>query len=162
RVAANRRNARRSTGPRTAIGKRNSCMNALKHGLDAQTLILPGEDDATFRARLDAWRADVKPRGPLEDALVEQAARLSWQLDRADRARGARRPGRTRLAGDYEARRRDQEAADAAAIGQRLILGGNRRGMHTHPNDPDHPERLLGRLESTAVGCRWLLDRWGE
>jgi hypothetical protein len=137
-------------------------MNALKHGLDAQTLILPGEHDAAFRARLDAWRADVKPRGPLEDALVEQAARLSWQLDRADRVQAALLAERIRLAGDDEARRRDQEAADAVAIGQRLILGGNRRGMHTHPDDPDHPERLLGRLESTADGCRWLLDRWAE
>src|SRR5581483_9333709 len=85
RIAANRRNARKSTGPKTAAGKQTSSMNAMKHGLDAQTTVLPGEDEAAFRARLDAWRADIKPRNAEEEALLEQAARLSWQLDRADR-----------------------------------------------------------------------------
>jgi hypothetical protein len=160
RVAANHRNARKSTGPRTAAGKERSRMNALKHGLDAQTLILPGEDDAAFLARLEAWRADVRPRNSLEDALVEQAARFSWQVDRADRVQAVYLTERIRLAGDEEVRRRDGEAADAAAIGQRLTLGGNRMAMPIHPDAPDHPERLLGSLESTAAGCRWLLDRW--
>jgi hypothetical protein len=40
-------------------------------------VILPGEDEAGFRARLDAWRADFPPRNPLEESLLEQAARLS-------------------------------------------------------------------------------------
>ena len=35
KIAANRRNARRSTGPRTAAGKRNSAGNALRHGFRA-------------------------------------------------------------------------------------------------------------------------------
>ena len=29
-------------------------------------------------------------------------------------------------------------------------------------DDPDDPVRLVNRLESTAMGCAWLLDRWGE
>jgi hypothetical protein len=29
-------------------------------------------------------------------------------------------------------------------------------------DDPDAPARLLLQLESTAAGCGWLLDRWGE
>src|SRR5205814_5702508 len=29
-------------------------------------------------------------------------------------------------------------------------------------DDPDAPPRLLLRLEATAAGCRWLLDRWAE
>ena len=28
------------------------------------------------------------------------------------------------------------------------------------PDDPDDPARLVNRLEATAEGCRWLLDRW--
>ncbi len=34
------------------------------------------------------------------------------------------------------------------------------RLAHRGPDDPDDPPRLLLRLESTADGCRWLLDRW--
>ena len=162
RRRANRRNARKSTGPKTAEGKARSRMNALKHGLDARTPILPGEDEAAFRARLDAWRADFPPRNPQEECLLEEAARLSWQLDRAERVQAAFLADCARLAGDGEARRRDQEAADAAAIGQRLILGANRIGLPTRPDDPDRPECLLRRLESSAAGCRWLLERWAE
>ena len=29
-------------------------------------------------------------------------------------------------------------------------------------DDPNEPARVLNRLESTAIGCAWLLDRWGE
>ena len=36
------------------------------------------------------------------------------------------------------------------------------RLAHRGPDDPDDPARLLLRLESTADGCRWLLDRWAE
>jgi hypothetical protein len=36
-IAANRRNALQSTGPRTAEGKNRVCANALKHGLSART-----------------------------------------------------------------------------------------------------------------------------
>jgi hypothetical protein len=43
-IAANRANAQKSTGPRTAEGKAASRLNALKHGLDAESLIIPGED----------------------------------------------------------------------------------------------------------------------
>ena len=29
-------------------------------------------------------------------------------------------------------------------------------------DDPNEPARVVNRLESTAIGCAWLLDRWGE
>jgi hypothetical protein len=44
RAEINRRNAASSTGHRSAAGKMQVRVNALKHGLRAKTLILPGED----------------------------------------------------------------------------------------------------------------------
>jgi hypothetical protein len=41
-VEANRRNARRSTGPRTRTGRAVSCRNALRHGLLSTLAVLPG------------------------------------------------------------------------------------------------------------------------
>src|SRR5436190_19952220 len=35
KLGANRRNAKKSTGPRTTVGKRNASRNALRHGLNA-------------------------------------------------------------------------------------------------------------------------------
>lgn len=48
-VSANRRNARRSTGPRTAAGQASSSQNAVSHGLFAREALMPGEDAAQFR-----------------------------------------------------------------------------------------------------------------
>jgi hypothetical protein len=59
------------------------------HGLTAQTLILPGEDEAEYQRRLAAWTHDLAPCNPYEEELVRQAVSLSWRLDRADRVQAA-------------------------------------------------------------------------
>ncbi len=48
-IAANRRNALRSTGPRTVRGKSQARRNALRHGLTAQTIISRIEDEDDYR-----------------------------------------------------------------------------------------------------------------
>ena len=55
RAEINRRNAARSTGPRTPEGKARSRFNAVKHGCRARLPILPGEDPEAYQHRLDAW-----------------------------------------------------------------------------------------------------------
>ena len=55
RAEINRRNARKSTGPRTDAGKAASRLNAMKHGLRAQTVPLPVEDPAELEALADEW-----------------------------------------------------------------------------------------------------------
>src|SRR5580693_7852985 len=118
RAEANRRNARKSTGPRTPEGKDRSKFNAIKHGLNARTLVLPGEDAGAFQDRLDAWEADLQPRNDVEHVLVERSATLSWQLARADRAAAARLASILAAAPAEEALR---QADRAAALGQRLF-----------------------------------------
>ncbi len=83
-VEANRRNAARSTGPITEMGKAQARLNALKHGLRSMILdILPHEDPAEFADRVEAWFKVHAPRNEEEARLVHQAATLSWKLDRA-------------------------------------------------------------------------------
>ena len=48
KILANRENAKRSTGPRSAEGKYFSRRNALKHGLRADNIITVGENKAEF------------------------------------------------------------------------------------------------------------------
>lgn len=82
RAAANRANARNSTGPRTAEGKARSRLNALKHGLCARTVLLPGElheEYETFALRIID---DLHPDGAVEQMLAERVASLAWALNR--------------------------------------------------------------------------------
>ena len=53
--AANRKNAKKSSGPRTDNGKARASYNALKHGLTAERLLLPGESAEEF----EAYRTDL-------------------------------------------------------------------------------------------------------
>src|SRR5207248_5159999 len=82
RAAINRRNASKSTGPRTPEGKERSKFNALKHGLSARTAVLPGEDPEAFQGRIEVFMTVLEPRNGLEAYLAGQAAQASWQLDR--------------------------------------------------------------------------------
>ena len=86
RLEANRRNAKRSTGPRTVHGKRRSRRNALRHGiLGSALLITEGEieDAAEFRELLNALDRDLAPVGSLEEVMVEKIAVSWWRLKRA-------------------------------------------------------------------------------
>ena len=87
--AANRTNALKSTGPKTADGKARVRRNALKHGLLAgNAVILDGdgkEDPNEFAALLEDVVTAAAPEGPLEEMLVERIAVSYWRLRRASR-----------------------------------------------------------------------------
>ena len=81
-IDANRRNARKSTGPKTPEGKRKVAANALRHGLTAATATLPGEDESHFDNFCDELRAEHQPHGPTEEILFQQLAHAAWRLRR--------------------------------------------------------------------------------
>src|SRR5277367_611940 len=78
----NRRNALRSTGPRTETGKRQSRRNATRHGLTAETVIDGLEDSEDYRAFEAAVVADYDARTAVERELVLRLASLLWRLRR--------------------------------------------------------------------------------
>src|ERR1700683_3849178 len=79
---ANRHNAQKSTGPKTPEGRDAVRLNGLKHGLTAQTLILPGESEADFQDLFDSYEAEHEPATPTENALVTQLAMATWRMRR--------------------------------------------------------------------------------
>src|SRR6266849_1784508 len=87
--AANRANARRSTGPRTPNGKMAVRLNALGHGLFARDVVLPGEDADAFEDLWNQVRATLSPLGPIEEFLVDLAVNAMWRLRRSARAETA-------------------------------------------------------------------------
>ncbi len=142
RLAANRANARKSTGPRSANGKAHSRGNALKHGLSGAGVVLPSEVEAEVRAKEAAFERELKPGSEVERELVRRIAlgavrsqrcfHLEMTLTEANRQR------------DLE--RFDSDRAEAAEVlGARLA---------------EDPAATVLRLRRTAVGCDWLVDRW--
>src|ERR1019366_4102489 len=85
--AANRLNAKRSTGPRTDRGKNTSKFNAVKAGLFAKHVVIPlcdGEGSEEQFARLLAdLKQKFQPEDPLEEFYVEDLAKSMWRIRRA-------------------------------------------------------------------------------
>jgi hypothetical protein len=84
-LEANRRNARKCTGPKTVEGKQRSAMNSLKHGLTAETIVLPFEDDISFHEIRAGLIQGYAPATPQELMLVDQIAAGYWRTIRARR-----------------------------------------------------------------------------
>ncbi len=82
-LEANRENARRSTGPRTDEGKRQSRRNAVRHGLTAETVIEILEDIEDYRAFEATIIADYDAHTAVERELVLRLASLLWRIRRA-------------------------------------------------------------------------------
>jgi hypothetical protein len=78
----NRANAQYSTGPITEAGKHRSSLNALRHGLTSQLVVMPTEDLAAYQAHLKSLTDEYRPKGATESNLVQALADASWRLNR--------------------------------------------------------------------------------
>ena len=83
--AANRLNALKCTGPKTARGKAASSKNSLKHGLYSAATILPGEDGEEFNSIRREIQALYPPRNSSDRSMVDEMAVARWKLRRAER-----------------------------------------------------------------------------
>ena len=88
-ITANIVNAQLSTGPRTDAGKAAASQNSLKHGLTALTVLLPGEDEAAYRAMCDGFFQDFSPSGAPERELVQTICDTQWRIQRCSRLEAA-------------------------------------------------------------------------
>lgn len=87
KIAANRRNSQKSTGPRTNGGKQRSRFNALQTGIHADSRILPGESESEYQQMRDAVFEELQPDGIIQGAIADQIAddiRRLWRIDRAE------------------------------------------------------------------------------
>lgn len=137
-----RRNARRSTGPRTEAGKARARLNALKHGLRAERVTLPHEPPGRAAAIAADWDGHYHPQSPAARHLLNECARARLLADRLDR---------------YLAAAADQRMVDA-----RLDLE-DRRGaelddrVHLWKSDP---AAARAEFAESALGCDYVHQRW--
>ena len=89
KAEANRRNAQRSTGPRSTAGKAVVSRNARKHGLLSRNLVIDGESQEEFAELLRLLDDELQPVGLVEHALVERVGIAIWRQRRLVRAESA-------------------------------------------------------------------------
>ncbi len=85
-IDANRQNAKKSTGPKTAAGRANSAANSTRHGLTANPTTI-FENNPHERSQFDALKAKLLkqclPEGELELQTFERYVFALYQVDRA-------------------------------------------------------------------------------
>ena len=83
---ANRMNSKKSTGPVTEAGKNRSSLNAVRHGLTGQVVILPEEEMEAFNRFVAPLAKSLKmpdaPDDAHEDQLAEMYAKELWRVNR--------------------------------------------------------------------------------
>jgi hypothetical protein len=82
KVRANRKNAKKSTGPRTVSGKEKVSGNALSHGLTAEKHVIIGESIDEFNTFKDSMFKVYEPNGAYEEEIFIKLAELLWRLRR--------------------------------------------------------------------------------
>jgi len=121
---ANRRNALKSTGPITAEGKDRSRVNAVRHGLTAETVIGSLEDAEDYAAFEAAVIADYDADTAVQRELVLRLASILWRLRRSTAIESALFEA---MAGE-----RSSPAASSPALGK-VIAISSRRASRTSP-----------------------------
>ena len=85
RIKANRRNALKSTGPKTLEGKATVSKNAIRHGLRARHTVIEGESRIEFNEFSNELIRHLAPVGFLEQLLADRLIAAFWHLHRVAR-----------------------------------------------------------------------------
>jgi len=104
KITSNRRNAQKSTGPKSAAGKAIVAQNARTHGLLSRSLIIEGESQEEFSELLRLLSDEFQPVGLVEQALVERVGIALWRQRRLVRAESAEVSLNQQRFGDEQAR----------------------------------------------------------
>ena len=148
-IAANRRNAAGSTGPKSAAGKQVARMNALKHGLQAEHVVIPGEDPEEFEALLRSLEDDWQPVGARESLLVERIAYCTWRLQRASLIETAMmRKEHFSLAKNYAQKEMQRASQEMELIRRVFEEGPDEEELNEEDSDDEHnlPEDVAETL----------------
>ena len=169
--AANKKNASRSTGPKTEKGKSKSRVNAVKHGLTAKVIdLLPSEDRAEYDNRINIFVSDHPNLTASQMILVKRIVNADWKLDRLDLAQYATTAFHMRHATiDHVTNLRK----NAEEVGRKLIFEPLDRCEGPEWREPitqnrifershDYPKCHKFELERTVEGVDWLLDQWNS
>jgi hypothetical protein len=145
-MEANRKNALRSTGPKTELGKKRVRLNALRHGFFCKEVVIEKgdgrEDIGEFNRLRESLLADLQPEGAREELIADLIVTHSWRLRRVFRYETGALHLRLDTAGlDQETQRADNLQWDLAML-------------------PDDESRK--KLRQSSDGIRFLIRLLGS
>jgi len=146
-ILANRRNAQKSTGPRTRQGKAAVSQNAVKHGLLTRQNVISSESQADFDLYREQMLAELAPAGPMESMLAERIVTLSWRLKRAGRIQNQ----------TIDALHADNTSSPLAKLTQSLFFKNHDQSQDGPSTSAAH--LVLGRLAIKDFANARVLDR---
>ena len=143
-IEANRQNAQKSSGPKSAEGKAKAARNALKHGLAGHGVIFPEEMAGQIQDRMGHWRKEYRPDGPAQEWLYQRICIESVRADSClHRVIALRDEAATRAGESWD----DDRALEAEELGAGLAA---------------RPEWVQPKLRQSRHGALWLLAQWEE
>jgi len=154
-MAANRKNAQKSTGPRTAAGKARSRRNACRHGFAARALAAKSADGQVDRIVQALCREGCDPRLREQAVIIADAQRVICRIRMARAARGDGLAGdagmiaRTLILDRYERRallRRRRAVARYRAIVELSVACTAGKAAERRAHRPDHG-RAMGDVQ---------------
>ena len=143
-ISANRRNAALSTGPKTQEGKDRSRLNALKHGLTAESVPMSTEDAALVDDRFRDIQEELQPTGTASRLHLRRYAFLSVRLENCEKLHLAVYARRVRHAEDEFD---DHRLTLVEALASRV---------------ESETATSVRRLQAMPEGIDWLIGEWGE
>ena len=155
-LEANRANAKRSTGPKSASGKARSRLNAVTHGLTARQLVVGAEKPEDFDALREALFADLEPSGALQCELVDEIARFTWRLRRIP-VLEADLLNRLTIRSDDLWNLNEEELDQFETLDRKLIVNPQERRLSVAVDDEGSdgkPERMPRRIETLSILSR--------
>jgi len=161
-IIANRRNAQKSTGPRSRRGKAAVSQNAVQHGLSARqdarlggasrSQIISSESQADFDLYRERMLSELAPASPMESMLAERIVTLSWRLKRVCRIQNQA----------IDALNAGNTSSPLSKLTQSLFFKNHDQSVHhvSHGNTPACDEALaLGRMAIKDFSNGRVLER---
>ncbi len=146
-ILANRRNARKSTGPKSPRGRTAVSKNAASHGFLARRNVIDSEDQAEFNLHRAKLLDELAPQTPVESILAERIITLSWRLKRAAHIQNQ----------TIDALNKRNTTGPLVELQKSLFF----KGLHLaqdHSSD-SNPELALGRLAIKDFSNARVLER---
>lgn len=149
---ANRLCAQKSTGPKSERGKRHSSLNALRHGIFAESPVIPGEDLDEYAELADTFFAERAPHGVTETFLASEMVRDIWGVKRLN---GAEKTFLEQIQKTVQGRnKRHHFSGDIEKMSVREAAAAYARTLRDDPFGYPSARLIVARFRDQMCGCR--------